>query len=92
MEENKRSLFWDNFKGILIVFVVLGHLLENFFEVPKLKDIYLFIYLFHMPLFVFVSGFFSQKCNYKKIKNEYIYVYIVARNILFFVLVSEGRR
>lgn len=47
-----------------------------------------------MPLFVFVSGFFSQKCNYIKIKNEYIYMYVLWQGIyylLFWCLNAEER-
>lgn len=48
-------------KLILIIFVIFGHLLEHF----KWKDLetsrlYLIIYTFHMPLFIFLSGLFAK--------------------------------
>ena len=59
----QRVLFWDNVKGILILLVVLGHLIYTYAD--KLPDspaaqIYNFIYSFHMPAFVFCSGYFSK--------------------------------
>ncbi len=61
MEEiKKRYAYWDNIKGILILLVIFGHLLmcvENTF--PN-KAIMCAIYLFHMPAFIFISGFFSK--------------------------------
>lgn len=55
----RRIAFWDNLKGILILLVVLGHLLE---KLPGGRDsaVYKMIYLFHMPLFVFCSGFLAS--------------------------------
>lgn len=55
----KREPYWDVVKGILIVLVVLGHVVQfavggNFWGNALFKG----IYLFHMPLFVMVSGYF----------------------------------
>lgn len=64
---SKRDLSLDYIKGILILFVVYGHCLYwldgnrnsfNYYFLPKI------IYSFHMPLFIFLSGyFFSAKIN-----------------------------
>lgn len=59
----QRSLFWDNFKGILIFLVVFGHFIYTY--AIKLPDsmaayVYNFIYSFHMPAFIFCSGYFSR--------------------------------
>lgn len=62
----KRSLFWDNFKGILIFLVVFGHFIYAYAnDLPDsiAHDIYIFIYAFHMPAFVFCSGYFSKSQN-----------------------------
>ena len=61
--ENRNSLF-DNFKGILIFFVVFGHFIENFQDIllnGSVRVAWQFIYVFHMPGFAFVSGYFSKK-------------------------------
>lgn len=47
----------DSVKFYLILLVVLGHILEMWQLFP---EIYRFIYSFHMPLFVFISGYFSK--------------------------------
>lgn len=58
-----RSQYWDNFKGILIVLVVLGHYLWEYWGLGYADFILKFIYLFHMPAFAFVSGFLSKSEN-----------------------------
>lgn len=61
MKEKNRDYFLDNLKVILIFLVVFGHVIEFYInESVFLKSLYIFIYLFHMPVFVFVSGYFSK--------------------------------
>lgn len=61
MIQSSRSSYWDNIKAILICLVVLGHTGTAMGE--KWLSV---IYAFHMPLFVFVSGFFSRKKSVKE--------------------------
>lgn len=60
----ERDAWFDNIKFVLIFLVVAGHLLEPIGYGPG----YLWIYSFHIPLFVFVSGYFSR--NFTKSGNE----------------------
>lgn len=56
-----RIALFDNLKGILIVLVVFGHIaipIQN--DTPSLSFLFDVIYLFHMPLFVFLSGLFAK--------------------------------
>lgn len=56
-----RIEWMDSLKGILILLVVIGHvLLPIHSEGPYVSGTYDLIYLFHMPLFIFVSGFFAK--------------------------------
>lgn len=56
-----RILFLDNTKGILIFLVVLGHFLLPVNSGNQIaNNIFNLIYLFHMPLFVFITGFFAK--------------------------------
>lgn len=60
--DKKRDYCFDFIKGILIFLVVYGHAIQmsglgDFKENP----INIWIYSFHMPLFIAISGFFSQK-------------------------------
>lgn len=54
-----RDLSFDYIKGILIFLVVLGHVV-TYIPFPHISDNYLFIFIysFHMPLFIFISGYF----------------------------------
>ncbi|TJY41126.1 fucose 4-O-acetylase [Cohnella pontilimi] len=65
METSKpRDYFFDNLKFILIVLVVVGHVLEPLCSVSRTANtMYNFIYFFHIPLFVFVTGHFSKKLD-----------------------------
>ena len=54
-----RDLVLDNARAILIVLVVLGHLLSQV-PGPFAKVLSVWIYSFHMPAFVFVSGYLAR--------------------------------
>nr|WP_243283363.1 acyltransferase family protein [Clostridium perfringens] len=61
LKTQNRNYLIDNSKGLLIFLVVLGHSLEFIrkdYEVARL--LYVFIYEFHMPVFVFISGYLSK--------------------------------
>ena len=61
MELKERNYLLDNIKGLLIFLVVFGHSMEMYKDkFPLAKALYIFIYMFHMPVFVFVSGYFSK--------------------------------
>ncbi len=79
----QRVFYWDNLKGFLIFLVVLGHMLEQLVPDGKSLQIYKVIYLFHMPLFVFCSGYLSR-FSPKKIFRQLIVPYAALQ--LFFGL------
>ncbi|AVQ32683.1 acyltransferase [Staphylococcus muscae] len=56
-----RDAFFDNARAALIFLVVFGHLIHPYTsEQPFLTAIYLLIYSFHMPAFLFISGYFAK--------------------------------
>lgn len=59
---NKR-LFWaDSLKGLLIVLVVLGHAIQETLKVGCFENhVWNYIYSFHMPAFMAVSGFLNYR-------------------------------
>lgn len=58
---SKRIGWLDSLKGFMIILVVFGHVILPIESMPsQISFLYDFIYLFHMPLFVFVSGFFAK--------------------------------
>lgn len=64
----KRDYQIDNIKGLLILLVVFGHSLELVrINSGVANFMYIFIYTFHMPVFVFYAGYLSK--NYKKGAN-----------------------
>lgn len=87
--KKERDYLFDNIKGLLIFLVVLGHLLGYFlFKTTNLIDImYISIYLFHMPVFIFISGYFSKRNNKNRIL-ELTLVYIIWQSIVFPLFVS----
>ena len=58
--EKERDYYFDNLKAVLIFLVVLGHFLLPIYDDAFLVVLKRLIYVFHMPLFVFVSGYFSK--------------------------------
>jgi fucose 4-O-acetylase-like acetyltransferase len=57
----QRDAYFDNVKFFLILLVVVGHFWEVFKKDSYAADAaYSVVYGFHMPLFVFVSGYFSR--------------------------------
>lgn len=57
----ERIALFDNIKGLLIVLVVFGHVAHPVHNSnPALSTAFDVIYLFHMPLFVFMSGLFGK--------------------------------
>lgn len=73
--EQHRVYLFDNLKAILIMLVVFGHVIEPILT-GQTKMIYIFIYLFHMPLFAFCSGYLA-KYKPKKILNNMIYPFFL---------------
>ena len=56
-----RIELYDNIKGVLIVLVVIGHFMHPVHnDNPTISAGFDIIYLFHMPLFVFMSGLFAK--------------------------------
>jgi fucose 4-O-acetylase-like acetyltransferase len=86
-------------KGILIILVVVGHFgqtLANTFPVDIAfleRGLILFIYSFHMPLFLFVSGYLStntEKRRSKAFKDLFIPFLIFQAFVGLCILILNG--
>ncbi|WP_353856007.1 acyltransferase family protein [Bacillus sp. Bos-x628] len=56
-----RDRYFDNAKFLLIILVVFGHLLRSFIhDHDWMLYLYKFIYTFHMPAFILISGYFAK--------------------------------
>jgi fucose 4-O-acetylase-like acetyltransferase len=61
MSQSSRTAYFDNAKFLLMILVVFSHLLQSFIGDHKVyHDLYYFIFTFHMPAFVFLSGYFAK--------------------------------
>ncbi|MDF2538435.1 MAG: acyltransferase 3 [Herbinix sp.] len=60
---NSRNYFIDNLKFLLMILVVVGHFGLKLTYIDDIKYLLYFIYVFHMPCFIFVSGFLAKRMN-----------------------------
>ena len=85
----ERVYFGDNYKGILILLVVFGHFIYSYannLSGSFVQNIYIFIYSFHMPAFIFCSGYFSKsERSRSKESLTKLFLYYVFFNTLMLV-------
>lgn len=83
-----RSAYWDNIKGFLIFLVVLAHCMYDHQNKPVIEAIVKGIYLFHMPAFIFVSGFFgkSKRAYSEKSIFTLLFAYFIFNSITGIIL------
>lgn len=59
--DKQRDAFFDNSKYLAIVLVAIGHSWEPLKDDSRiLEGLYTFVYTFHMPAFIIISGYFSR--------------------------------
>ncbi len=64
-ERTGRLNYLDALKGILIILVVLGHAIQDcYVDDYQSQFLFRFIYSFHMPLFLLISGYLTYKNKY----------------------------
>lgn len=83
----ERDIKLSNVKGLLIFLVVLGHLLSPYQD--KFYGLYLLIYTFHMPLFIFLTGYFAKRTSPKKIINL-VLIYLIFQPVYRYFIVLIG--
>ncbi len=100
--QSKRIFLYENVRFALIVLVVIGHAIDlNTAQSKVYRGIFLWIYSFHMPVFLFLSGMFHK--NEKIIAKMLGYIcigfclkifYFIENMLLFenasFSLLSDG--
>ena len=93
-----RIAYFDNAKGLLIFLVVLGHLISYMAanDSHLLFSVNAWIYSFHMPLFIFISGIFSSKSYTKEkgFRGENVIFYmalcLIFRLLAYFIDLAFG--
>lgn len=70
-QNKERLIYIDRLRGISIFLVVFGHFIQ--YNVHNFEHNILFsvIYSFHMPLFMFISGYITQKTTNVRIFENY---------------------
>ncbi|MFA1539699.1 acyltransferase family protein [Actinomadura monticuli] len=83
----QRDAYFDNVKFFLIMLVVLGHVWEVFRnDSHAVNAVYSLVYAFHMPAFVFVSGYFSRGFMKSTEKFRVIFPTLIVPYVIFDVL------
>jgi fucose 4-O-acetylase-like acetyltransferase len=82
----QRDNFFVNYKALLILLVVIGH-----FTGPFRNESYFFeflvisIYCFHMPAFVFITGYFSRKNDLLRLVKSLLIPYLLFQ-VLYYLM------
>ncbi len=82
-----RNHHFDNIKALLIFLVVFGHMIEPLRDIEFFKITYFIIYSFHMPLFIFLAGYFASP-NTKGLKStaKLLIKYEIIYALIYFIL------
>lgn len=64
--QRRRDPWIDNAKAVLVVLVVVGHFIPLIPRSAEAGHVYDFLYLFHMPAFVLVSGWTSRRATWSR--------------------------
>ncbi|RAS74271.1 acyltransferase family protein [Priestia endophytica] len=88
-QTNKRTAYFDNAKFVLIFLVVFGHTISPYrTETSELLSVYHFIFIFHMPVFILLAGYFSKnfhkKGYYKKTFTKVLLPYLIFQTVYTF--------
>jgi len=75
VEKHKNIMWVDIFKGILIILMVIGHTWSPWTP---------YIYLFHMPAFIFISGYTANISKYRTM--DYIKKKVLVLLLPFFII------
>ncbi|RUM93829.1 MAG: hypothetical protein DSZ28_06435 [Thiothrix sp.] len=91
-----RNHLLDNAKYLLVLTVVFGHMIEPVLhKSPTIKTVYLFIYSFHIPAFVLISGVLSKNEitieGFRKLVRSILIPFLIFTVLYeFFSLFYEG--
>ncbi|MFE4665488.1 acyltransferase family protein [Streptomyces sp. NPDC056716] len=82
--DQARDPFFDNAKYLAIVLVVMGHAWEPLrSESRAVTALYTFVYAFHMPAFIVISGYFSRGFDASPAKIKRLVTGVVVPYVVF---------
>lgn len=94
IDRKERIWFWDTIKFLMMLLVVEGHCLERmmYFGRTDLMPMNLFIYSFHMPMFIFIFGiFYKEKNSLRKFISFLVSGYVLKAFSYFSALLINGK-
>lgn len=82
-----RLVLYDNLKLLMIIFVIIGHMVDYGGSLYTSSDTcyraMVFIYAFHMPLFILMAGLFFKAQNILKKVLYYLTVGLLMKAVIF---------
>ncbi|NYH53731.1 fucose 4-O-acetylase-like acetyltransferase [Nocardiopsis arvandica] len=76
----------DNAKFILIALVVVGHAIEPLRDYGPAKTLYYWIYFFHMPAFILISGYLSRSFDASSKRVEKLVLTLAVPYLIFWTI------
>lgn len=93
----EREAYFDNARLLMIAFVVFGHLIQPYQDMLFLQMSYTWIYTFHMPVFIFLAGFFARgtgtKAAVEKLAKKLLLPFLffqVIYTIYYYMIGKDG--
>lgn len=89
----QRNPYFDTMKYVLIALVVFGHTLASRKHAGINHELYLTMLLFKMPLFIFISGYFSRVKDHESFFHgltKILETFLVFQVIGLFIAVMKG--
>ncbi|MGV9995065.1 acyltransferase family protein [Streptomyces sp. NPDC003374] len=88
-----RDSFFDNAKYLAIVLVACGHVWEPLRDSSRAAAaLYIFVYTFHMPAFIIISGYFSRSFDARPDRIKRLITGIAVPYVIFEVTYSLFKR
>lgn len=94
----ERNAYFDNARVLLIFLVVFGHMIQPFIDGSTgLNTLYMWMYTFHMPAFIFLAGFFAKGSGdlkyvlnlVKKLLLPYL-IFQIIYSVFYYFIGKEG--
>jgi fucose 4-O-acetylase-like acetyltransferase len=88
---SSRDPFFDNAKLLLVTLVVVGHSWTLFPDWSETSPVYHFLYAWHVPAFVLVTGYLSRSFTYTRANLRKLLTTVVAPYLVFETLLALFR-
>ena len=82
----QRDAFFDNAKFFTAALVVVGHVWAEFGDSLAARAAYNVLYSFHMPVFVFIAGYFSRGFMRSTDKFRSVFPTLIVPYVIFILL------